>query len=45
MKDVGKYKAEVAAEFIMKRIPSCKVIPYTKKVNIFILFIDIRISH
>ncbi|CAD8191434.1 unnamed protein product [Paramecium pentaurelia] len=35
MKDVGKYKAEVAAEFIMKRIPSCKVIPYTKKIQEF----------
>ncbi|CAD8170016.1 unnamed protein product [Paramecium octaurelia] len=35
MKDVGKYKAEVAAEFIMKRIPTCKVIPYTKKIQEF----------
>lgn len=30
--DVGKHKASVAAEFIMNRIPGCKVTPYTKRV-------------
>ncbi|KAJ3327839.1 hypothetical protein HDU76_011023 [Blyttiomyces sp. JEL0837] len=33
MKDVGKSKAEVAAEFIMKRIPGCKVSPYFGKIQ------------
>ncbi|VEL18498.1 unnamed protein product [Protopolystoma xenopodis] len=34
-KDIGRSKAEVAAEFIMKRIPSCKVIPHFNKIQDF----------
>ncbi|KAJ3271252.1 hypothetical protein HDV01_006924 [Terramyces sp. JEL0728] len=32
-KDVGKSKAEVAAEFIMNRVPGCKVTPYFGKIQ------------
>lgn len=31
--DVGKSKAEVAAEFINKRIPNCRVTPHFKKIQ------------
>lgn len=34
-KDVGRYKAEVAAEFINKRIPGCRVTPYNCKIQDF----------
>ncbi|KAG8435884.1 hypothetical protein GDO86_007107 [Hymenochirus boettgeri] len=34
-KDVGRPKAEVAAEFINKRIPDCCVTPYFKKIQDF----------
>ncbi|CAH8493828.1 unnamed protein product [Schistosoma turkestanicum] len=33
--DVGKPKANVAADFIMRRIPTCKVIPHYKKIQDF----------
>lgn len=33
MADVGRGKAEVAAEFIMKRIPGCVVTPYRGKIQ------------
>jgi ubiquitin-activating enzyme E1 C len=33
-KDVGRYKAEVAAEFINKRIPGCRVTPYNCKIQV-----------
>ncbi|KAJ6502440.1 NEDD8 activating enzyme [Mycena sanguinolenta] len=32
-KDVGQPKATVAAEFIMKRVPGCKVTPYFGKIQ------------
>lgn len=31
--DVGKYKADVVAEFIMKRCPGVKVIPHKKRIQ------------
>ena len=33
-KDVGRYKAEAAAEFINKRIPGCRVTPYNCKIQV-----------
>ncbi|KAK5107539.1 hypothetical protein LTR62_001027 [Meristemomyces frigidus] len=32
-KDVGKAKASVAAEFVMKRCPGCTIIPYVGKIQ------------
>ena len=32
-KDVGRPKAEVAAEFVTRRIPSCKVVPFVGKIQ------------
>ena len=31
--DIGRPKAEVAAEVINRRVPSCKVIPHFKKIQ------------
>lgn len=33
-KDVGRSKAEVAAEFINKRIPGCRVVPHNCKIQV-----------
>ncbi|XP_018617487.1 NEDD8-activating enzyme E1 catalytic subunit isoform X2 [Scleropages formosus] len=34
-KDVGRPKADVAADFINRRIPGCNVVPYFKKIQDF----------
>jgi len=33
--DIGRSKAEVAAEFIMRLVPDCKVVPHHKKIQDF----------
>ena len=32
-KDIGRFKAEAASEFVMKRVPTCKVIPHTCRIQ------------
>lgn len=34
-KDVGKAKADCAAEFVNKRVPGCKVTPYPQQNYLF----------
>eukprot|EP00475_Leptophrys_vorax_P023010 TRINITY_DN3134_c0_g1_i1.p1 TRINITY_DN3134_c0_g1~~TRINITY_DN3134_c0_g1_i1.p1 ORF type:complete len:402 (-),score=115.23 TRINITY_DN3134_c0_g1_i1:304-1509(-) len=34
-KDIGRFKSEVAAEFVMKRCPGVAVYPYTKRLETF----------
>jgi NEDD8-activating enzyme E1 len=31
--DIGRFKADVAAEFIRKRVPNCQVVAHTKKIQ------------
>lgn len=35
IKDIGRPKADVAAEFIMRRVETCKVTPHFKKLQEF----------
>ncbi|KAA3673325.1 ubiquitin-activating enzyme E1 C [Paragonimus westermani] len=34
-RDIGKPKAEVAAQYIMRRVPACKVTPHYKQIQDF----------
>jgi ubiquitin-activating enzyme E1 C len=34
-KDIGRFKSEVAAEYVMKRCPGVQVMPYTKRLEKF----------
>lgn len=33
MKDVGKFKSQVAADFIMKRVPGCQVTAHIGRIQ------------